>query len=230
MGKKRTTHAIPGKSSAARVARPYPRASLEEALRIPQTLKDKNGGNPWPPEDIAKVLGITKKSNRFFYLAAASRAFGLTDGGRDSKLIALSTFGRDLVYAPDKSVEETVKKQAFLKVEKFRQVLEYYKGSKLPEMKYLSNTLEREFGLPAETHVEFSKLFRDNCDYLGIGEGFARTSAEHADNEPPVGEETKGPRDTVTLAEPEKETGLKVFVIMVLILGRKGCWCILVRG
>jgi hypothetical protein len=29
-----------------RVERPYPRVTLENALRVPNAIKDKNGGNP----------------------------------------------------------------------------------------------------------------------------------------------------------------------------------------
>ena len=32
---------------------------------------------------------------------------------------------------------------AFLSVDIFKRVLEYYKGSNLPEMKYLGNTLQK---------------------------------------------------------------------------------------
>jgi hypothetical protein len=34
-------------------------------------------------------------------------------------------------------VESGLKKQAFLRIEIFKKVLEYYKGSNLPDMKYL---------------------------------------------------------------------------------------------
>jgi hypothetical protein len=158
---------------------------------------------------------MKRKTDPFFYTAAASRDFGLTDGSRDTPQIALADLGRQLVYAPDAQTEGRLKREAFLRIEKFRQVLEYYKGSELPEMQYLSNTLVREFELPEETHVEFSDLFRRNCDYLGIGRGFA-TSAAAARGEPEIDEGAAGDEagSTVTFAEPQTETGLKCFVIM----------------
>ncbi len=75
--------------------RPYPRVTLEESTRIPLALKEKNGGNPWPPADVARAVGLSHKNTDFFYLAAASRDFGLTEGSRDSDQIALTEFGRD---------------------------------------------------------------------------------------------------------------------------------------
>ena len=155
--------------------RPYPRVTLEEALKVAFVIKEKNGGNPWTPNLIAEAVGSTRKSVNFFYMAAAARDMGLTTGSRDSEKIELAPLGKEIVYAPNPEVEKTKKIEAFLKVELFNKVLNHYKGSNLPEMKYLGNTLQTEFSLPPDMHEEFSRLFRDNCKYLGIESGFSTT-------------------------------------------------------
>lgn len=189
--------------------RPYPRATLEDALTVAYALKDKNGGNPWSPDDLANALGVAKSNNRFFYNTASARDFGLTTGSRDTDTIGLTELGRELVYAPSSQTEEAAKRRAFLNVDVFKRVLEYYKGSNLPEMKYLSNTLQNQFGLEPRTHEEFSDLFKRNCDYLKIGTGFsAGTSAANGTSSPPPS------KDVITLAEPEQGTGLTCFVVM----------------
>jgi len=190
--------------------RPYPRLPLEQAIRIPLALKEKNGGNAWPPSDLATAIGLSPKTNDFFYLAAASRDFGFTEGGRDSQEIALTPFGRDLVYAPSKADEEKQLRQALTKIEIFKKVLEYYKGANLPDMQYLGNTLIREFGLPAQFHEEFSKLFQENCTFLKIGSGFSPNSpgSESASTKP------ADDGSTVVIAEPKSNTGLRCFVAM----------------
>jgi hypothetical protein len=189
--------------------RPYPRSTLEEALKIPLALKDKNGGNSWPPEDVAKALNLAKTTNDFFYLAAASRDFGLTEGSRDSEQISLTQFGRDVVYAPSKAEEEKLLKEALTKVDIFKRVLEYYKGANLPEMQYLGNTLVREFQLPVQFHEEFSQLFQENCAFLKIGAGFSPTTAPDR-----IGSKPADDGSTVVIAEPKSETGLRCFVAM----------------
>jgi hypothetical protein len=82
-------------------------------------------------------------------------------------------------------------------------------------MKYLSNTLQNDFGLHPDTHSEFSKLFRENCKYLGIGEGF---SAQEAGVPPAQSDKTEnqkfGGSPVVTLAEPAQDSKLQCFVIM----------------
>lgn len=206
--------ARPKSERKARVRWPFPRVALEEAVRIPVILKEKNGGNPWTPEEIASALGVSKATNNFFYMAAASRDFGFTEGGRDSDKIKLTEFGRNVVYAPSPVDERQLKQKGFQSIELFSKVLEYYSGSRLPEMKYLSNTLTREFDLAPQTHEEFSRLFKQNCEYLEIGEGIQRAAD---DSEPGTRGEGSAPterREVVTLAEPESETGLKCFVIM----------------
>jgi hypothetical protein len=151
--------------------------------------------------------------NAWFYLTAASRDYGLTSGTRDTPKVALEELGREIVYAPNPDAELAFKKQAFLKIDIFRKVLEYYKGSNLPDMKYLGNTLTKEFGLDAETHEEFARIFRENCEYLGIVSGVPATITDQQDESEAV---TPGP-DTVTLSEGASKSSLTAFVILPFV-------------
>jgi len=202
----------PGKKT--RVRWPFPRATLEQALSIPLSIKDKNGGNPWEPEEVRKAIGAGTGGNAFFYLTAASRDYGLTLGTNSASKIELSELGRDIVYAPNPESERQLKVNAFLNVEVFKKVLEYYKGSDLPEMRYLGNTLTKEFGLEPETHEEFSKTFRENCDYLGIRSG--ALTVKRAKSAGTDGLEDAAP-EVVTLAEAPGSSQLKAFVIMPFV-------------
>lgn len=204
-----------GKAAArkkGRIRSPFPRTTLEEALKIPSAIKDHNGGNPWEPDEIRRAIGVGTGGNAYFYLTAASRDYGLTIGTKTAEKIALADLGRDLVYAPNPDAEKALKVRAFLGVDIFKRVLEYYKGSNLPEMKYLGNTLQKEFGLDPETHEEFSRTFRENCQYLEITSGIP-TAAGEAD------EPTTGIRvpETITLAEAEGASKLTAFVIMPFV-------------
>ena len=147
-------------------------------------------------DEVRKAMGVCTGGNAYFYLTAASRDYGLTIGTSTAEKIALTDLGRDIVYAPNSEVEKVLKDRAFLNVDIFQRVLEYYKGSNLPEMKYLGNTLQKEFGLEPETHEEFSRTFRENCQYLGITSGTPATAGETS--EPTTGVHAP---DTITLAE-----------------------------
>jgi hypothetical protein len=195
-----------------RIRWPFPRATLEEALKIPYAIKDHNGGNPWEPDEVRKAIGAGTGGNAYFYLTAASRDYGLTIGTSTAEKIALADLGRDLVYAPNPDAEKTLKLRAFLNVDIFKRVLEYYKGSNLPEMKYLGNTLQKEFGLELETHEEFSRTFRENCQYLGITSGIPNVTGDA--NGPTTGIPVP---ETITLAEAEGASRLTAFVIMPFV-------------
>src|SRR5467141_2432435 len=90
----------------ARVHWSFPRATLEEALKIPYAIKEHNGGNPWEPEEIRKAIGAGTGGNAFFYLTAASRDYGLTTGTKAAEKIALADLGREIVYAPNPEAEK----------------------------------------------------------------------------------------------------------------------------
>jgi len=152
--------------------RPYPRNTLENALRVANCLKDYNAGNPWPPGEVASALEMGAKGGAFFYLTGASRDYNLTEGSRDTDKISLTALGKRVIYPNSPEEELAAKREAFLSIDVFRQVLEYYKGSELPDEKYLSNTLQTEFGLDPSIHDEFVDLYQKNCRFLNIGHKF----------------------------------------------------------
>src|SRR5579864_1458600 len=200
-----------------RVKWTFPRATLEQALKIVNAIKEKNGGNPWEPEEVRKAIGAGTGVNAYFYLTAASRDYGLTIGTSSTEKIGFADLGRDIAYAPDPESEQSLKLKAFLSVDVFKRVLEYYKGSNLPEMKYLGNTLQKEFNLAPETHEEFSRIFRENCQYLGITSGVPAAASESSGETPgtaPSG--IVAAPGTVTLSEAGG-SALKAFVIMPFV-------------
>jgi nucleoside 2-deoxyribosyltransferase len=197
-----------------RVERSFPRVTLQDALRVPTAIKEKNGGNPWLPQEIAKAVNVGAKTGKFYYLTAGSRDYGLTEGTRDSKRIALTALGRAVVYPPSAQAQMQAKRKAFLSVETFRKVLEHYQGNNLPEREYLSNTLLNEFSIPIEVHDEFVDLFQKNCRYLGIGSTLSTDLLENgavARNGSGV-QQKEG--STVTLATPTQGGDKLCFVVM----------------
>lgn len=196
-----------------RVKWTFPRTTLEQALQIPYTIKEHNGGNPWEPEEIRKAISAAT-GNAYFYLTAASRDYGLTIGTRDTATISLTDLGREIVFAGDPGTERELKKRAFLTIDVFKRVLEYYKGSNLPEMKYLGNTLQKQFQLIPETHEEFSRIFRENCKYLGITSGDVAPTSETSTDSATV---STSLGSTVTLAEAGGTSKLTAFVIMPFV-------------
>jgi len=150
-GKKAAKKSASRKSSSKRSfsgPRPFPAETLENAIRVPKVIKELNGGNPWPPNEVATALGMKLATNPFYYLTAGARDYGLTSGTRETEQITLNTIGRDLVYATSPESERDAIKRAFFNVELFKKVYEYYGGGL-----YLSSNICRT---PSRVFLEFN--------------------------------------------------------------------------
>jgi hypothetical protein len=193
--------------------RQFPGKSLEQALRVPQALKDKNGGNAWSPDQVAKALGVGASGTTFYYVAASARDYGLTVGSRETAEIALTELGRRAVYPPSGEAQKQAYLEAFLLVDLFNKVLQHYGGSSLPEEPFLSNTLEQTFGIEQKAQADFIDIFTKNCRFLGIG---AQFRADELGSRQAAATVPAGGEGSVTVARPEKDAGDApvLFVIM----------------
>jgi hypothetical protein len=200
------------------IQRTFPRKSLEQGLRVPRVLKDYNGGNPWAPLQVANALNIGPRSSNFYYLTAASRDHGLTTGSRETAQIALTDLGRRAVYPESDVDEQAALMEAFLNVDVYRRVLEHYGGNRLPERKFLENTLHQIFGIDPSLHDEFLDLFNKNTRYVGIGAEFTGIPQAAALPTPsPTGAPQADGAGAVTVAAPEDQDQAEAPVCFVIM-------------
>lgn len=199
-----------------RTPRPYPAKTLEEALLIPKAIREQNNGNPWDTEDVAQAsLGVARSNNKFFYTAAAARDYGLTIGTRDTEKIELAPTGRDLFFAPDEETKKAKLLDAFFSIDIFKRVFEHYGSAELPKMEFLTNTLQKDFGLDPEWHEDFVKIFKENCKFLGIEKGLGPTQKL-----PPTDTALEHPSEIQVVGQPKGKFDRAAFVIMPF--GEKG--------
>ncbi|WP_217616259.1 hypothetical protein [Cellulomonas sp. GbtcB1] len=187
----------------ARTGKPqylFPRKTVDEALRIPGVIRTHNGGEPYNPQEIAKALNVGGKTGNFFYLTTAARDYGFTSGTRDAGEISLTALGKQAVYPESDADAYGAKLKAFLNVDKFRGVVEHYKGSKLPADEFVRNVLETKFGLDPRTHDTFLDVFQKNCRILGIGADWTPGQASPRSTETPSDGHNGSPKNI--LANP----------------------------
>jgi len=197
---------------ASKSSRPYPNRTLEEALAVPQAIREKNNGHPWATEDVAQAaLGVAKTNNKFFYAAAASRDYGLTIGTRNTEKIELADLGRAIVFAGDETTKRQKKIDAFFSIDIFKRVFDHYGGSDLPAKEFLSNTLLNEFGLAGEFHDEFARIFKANCKYLDIEKGVGEDVKVRASDR------LEHPSEIRVVGEPKGKFDRRAFVIMPFV-------------
>jgi hypothetical protein len=142
-----------------------PRKSLEQALRIPRSLREVFAGGPaaWP--DIAKATGLSLSQPNKYYLWAA-QAYGLIE--KTDETFSISETGRKVLAPtrPNEDREAIVK--AVLTPVLFSRFFTDYNGSPFPADEHITNVLEVRYGIPRERTEEATALLKENGLYAGI--------------------------------------------------------------
>ena len=150
----------------SRGPRPFPQNSIKEAMEVAESIKEHNAGNPWGTEQLAHSLKVSATTAKYFYLTASSRDYGLTVGTSKGKTIQLTPLGRKTVFPENSQQRLESLKTAFLNIDIFRKVFEYYTQGELPEKEYVFNTLQETFDLAPTYHEEFYKVYTENLEFL----------------------------------------------------------------
>ena len=77
---------------------------------------------------------------------------------------------------------------------------------------FLANTLQKEFGLDPEWHDEFVKIFKANCEFLGIEKGLGPDQKIPKKDEP-----LEHPSEIQVVGQPKGKFDRTAFVIMPFI-------------
>jgi hypothetical protein len=147
-------------ASAKRQRRPhpFPANTLEEALAVPQAIRDGNSGQPLDRILLAQVLESTPKSSAFVRTLNSSERYGLTVGGASSARITLTPVGRAVVAPTTPEERRRALVKAACMPEVFGAFYQRFEGQKVPEDEFARNLLVQQMGV----HPKFS----DEC--LGI--------------------------------------------------------------
>ena len=155
-----------GKRRSVKPIKKFPSHTIEEALKVPQLIKEYNGGNPWDTEQLAKALNLKKGGNIFYYLTASSRDYGFTTGTRDTDTVELNDLGRKYAYAQsEEDIYDSILK-AFHNIELFNKVYKYYHGNEPSDLTFFRNALVSTFGLDESLHDDFIKVYTQNREFI----------------------------------------------------------------
>lgn len=146
----------------------FPKGSFEEAIKVAQSIEDKNSGNPLPPQEVAIALDRSPGSSAFRILLSSSNKYGLTTGSFNTPRIEITGLGKDIVEPKDEESRKSAVTNSVLKPDSFSKVFEYYKSKKVPEKSFFANTLVRDFGIPKKQADVFVEIFMANMKYLGL--------------------------------------------------------------
>jgi len=146
----------------------FPKHTLEEALRVPQGIEDKNGGQPLPPIEMAAAIDMSPGSSEFRVILSSSIKYGLTSGSFNSERISLEEQGRNIVEATSEESKRAPIMQAALTPSTFKSIYQHFKGKKLPEATFFENTIVREFEVPREHAKKCVEIFTKNIEFVGL--------------------------------------------------------------
>ena len=111
--------------------RNFPPLHLSEARRLPQVMHDEASGMTVSRLTLAELLGTTPASSVLKELAAASRFYGLTEGGINAEEFSLTELGTRATSGDD-AVRITALKEAVLRVGPFATFFNQFNGRKMP--------------------------------------------------------------------------------------------------
>lgn len=144
-----------------------PRASLNEALRIPRALAEQYGKHPATPVDVGAAIGIRPTSGGFRDLAGSSIAYGMTEGGYNADVIALTDLGRRIVAPVEEGDDRKAMQEAFLNPRVVNQFLKRYDGSPFPIDQIAKNVLEG-MGVPSDRAADALGMIKTTSQELGF--------------------------------------------------------------
>lgn len=146
----------------------YPKYSLVEALKLAESIRDNNAGQPYNRVDLAASLEASPESSSFRILITASSKYGLTEGGYQAERIALTELGRSIVSPTSDEESSQGLLRALYNVEFYKSFFSKYQNHRLPRKDLLLNTLEREFKIPATDREQCYELVIKNATELGL--------------------------------------------------------------
>lgn len=183
----------------------FPNTPLEYALRLPRAIWENYAGKPTTPMNVAIAIDMKPTSGTWRNLCGSGIAYGLTEGGYNAGVIAVTPVGLRIVRPTNEADEIEGIREALLKPRIQREFFQRYDNAKFPKDSIAKNVLN-ELGLPQERADQALDIIKRNGKLAGVlrdikgdlyvslqGAGLAKPSYSGAvdtgaedDDEPPV--------------------------------------------
>lgn len=111
--------------------RNYPPLVLIDALRVSMAIQDQASGMEVSRLTLAELLNLSPSSSNFREQVAASRFYGLTNGGINAEQFSLTSIG-EKATGGDEVARSTALKNAVLNVQPYKEFLETFANKKVP--------------------------------------------------------------------------------------------------
>ena len=140
---------------------PYPRHSLEKALRIPRGILEQNAGKECTDQKSATYVGVKYNSGPYNLEVNSAIKFGLLERPEKGK-INLTTIAKKILKPQEKSDYISGLREAVLKAPVISEVYSHYRGENLPDDEFFNNALSEKFKIPEAKLGEFKPIFLES--------------------------------------------------------------------
>lgn len=138
-----------------------PQHALEDALKIPRAIKDNFAGHPADPMLLSQACGYSPASSTWRTLTGAAIAYGITEGGYNSKEIAISPLGDRIVSPLTEGDDSLALKEASLLPSILNDFFRQYDRNKFPREDIAKNVLVSK-GVPQDRVDNVYEIIRAN--------------------------------------------------------------------
>ncbi|HLQ14434.1 MAG TPA: TIR domain-containing protein [Candidatus Eisenbacteria bacterium] len=147
--------------------RNYPPLKLADALKVAQTIEDKASGVTTSRLTLAKLLDISPASSNFSNLVAASRMYGLTNGGINASEFSLTTLGKEATGA-DEVARLAAYKKAVVNIAPYRAFFQAFNNKKVPSAMPFTDFLVKTADVEQDRADEAMALILADAEKAGF--------------------------------------------------------------
>ncbi len=146
-------------------SRLYPRYNLEEAVKLIK-IADEVGGGSVLPEIVAVKMGRTKFNSSFTGRLSAAKQFGLVTP--EMSKITLTSLAQRILYNKGETDKKNALMEAFSSPLFYKELVNAYRGKRLPDRKTLGNIVKLEYGIQANARDIAAANFISSAEYAGL--------------------------------------------------------------
>lgn len=168
-------------------AKPYPSFSVKAAAELAQRIRDTNAGKPFSRLLLADAMDRKPSSPQFRDLITAAGKYGFTEGSYTAETISLTDRGHRLTKPRSEEEYLAAMREAVRSIRIFEQLLRHFEGNRLPELKFLINTIERPpYSLPTADARVCADVFIQSSREVGFVRQISGTLRVLLDAGPPA--------------------------------------------
>ena len=142
---------------------PYPRHTIEKALRIPKAILDQNAGRECTEDEAAQFIGLTATNGPFRTEISSSIKYGLLERPK-SKHVQPTELAKQIIRPQAADDEIKGLQEGILKAPIIGEVYKHYRGENIPDRQFFENALAETFKIPRNNITEFISVFNESLE------------------------------------------------------------------